>query len=209
MARVAYDHLTKEAPHALKIANDMLAVYSGSNSESTHLEKDYPFVECATFADEIKAHGGSYQSDWHFIDTPYLDEGDSIDDYPEYQFKDENIGTVIPAIIAWLKESPGYKDSFVYKNIIAHVSEEEQAKSYALRLLIHYVGDLHQPLHATSRVDHKYPKGDQGGNFFHVAEEDGVKNLHSVWDSMVYEYTGKTILVIFYLVLNTLLLAIR
>jgi hypothetical protein len=57
---VAYDHLQKEAPHALTAANDMLAVYSHAQSSMTHLEKDHPFVECATFADEIKAHGGSY-----------------------------------------------------------------------------------------------------------------------------------------------------
>lgn len=52
----------------------------------THLEGQYPFVECATFADEIKAKGGSWQSGWHFIDTPNLDEGGSISDYPGFKF---------------------------------------------------------------------------------------------------------------------------
>lgn len=36
-------------------------------------ELDYPFVESSTFADYIKMRGGSWQSDWHFVDTPYLD----------------------------------------------------------------------------------------------------------------------------------------
>ena len=67
--------------------------------------------------------------------------------------------------------------------------DENDAKSYALRLLIHYVGDIHQPLHATSRLDDKYPKGDAGGNFFKLPSEKSVTNLHAAWDSMVYEYT--------------------
>jgi len=56
--------------------------------------------------------------------------------------------------------------------------------------LIHYVGDIHQPLHATSRVDHEYPKGDFGGNTVHLPQKDGVANLHALWDSVSYEFSG-------------------
>jgi len=59
-----------------------------------------------------------------------------------------------------------------------------------MRLLIHYVGDIHQPLHATARVNHDYPSGDRGGNSFPVAPRDGAKNLHAVWDSVAYEFSG-------------------
>eukprot|EP00347_Sterkiella_histriomuscorum_P010921 403374421 len=189
VARVAYNHLQSEAPEALKAANDMLAVYSKSNPSMTKLEGDYPFVECATFADEIKAKGGAFQSGWHFIDTPYLDQGGSISDYPQFKFDENHIGKVIPAIVDWLSGTEGYENSFVYQAVQQHVENEEEGKSYALRLLIHYLGDIHQPLHATSRVDHQYPKGDAGGNFFHVAQKGEVKNLHSLWDSVVYEFT--------------------
>jgi len=34
---------------------------------------------------------------------------------------------------------------------------EADGISTALRLLLHYAGDIHQPLHATSRVDNTYP----------------------------------------------------
>jgi len=67
---------------------------------------------------------------------------------------------------------------------------EEEKQSYALRLLIHYIGDIHQPLHATSRVDKNYPKGDAGGNFVPIPIKNGAKNLHSVWDSVIYLYTA-------------------
>jgi hypothetical protein len=58
-----------------------------------------------------------------------------------------------------------------------------------MRFLIHYVGDVHQPLHGSSRVDKEYPEGDRGGNSFPVPSIDGAKNLHSVWDSVAYEFT--------------------
>jgi len=52
--------------------------------------------------------------------------------------------------------------------------------------LIHYTGDIHQPLHAANRVDSEFPAGDRGGNSFPVKSHDGAKNLHAVWDSVAY-----------------------
>lgn len=51
----------------------------------------------------------------------------------------------------------------------------------ALRFLIHFVGDLHQPLHA---ADH----GDRGGNQLAVQFFDQRRNLHWVWDVGLLEY---------------------
>lgn len=59
-----------------------------------------------------------------------------------------------------------------------------------MRFIIHYVGDMHQPLHSTTRVDHKYPKGDFGGNLVYLPDREGAHNLHAVWDSVGYEFTG-------------------
>lgn len=59
-----------------------------------------------------------------------------------------------------------------------------------MRLLIHYVGDIHQPLHCTSRVNKNYPKGDRGGNDVPIKARGEVNELHAVWDSVVYEYEG-------------------
>ena len=60
---------------------------------------------------------------------------------------------------------------------------EEIGKSMAIRLLIHYVGDFHQPLHCATRVNKNYPKGDLGGNMFKLTEDD-LGELHAVWDSI-------------------------
>jgi hypothetical protein len=63
---------------------------------------------------------------------------------------------------------------------------EADGLSTAMRLLLHYAGDIHQPLHATSRVNHEYTQGDRGGNSVALPSVSGAKNLHSVWDSVVY-----------------------
>ena len=37
-----------------------------------------------------------------------------------------------------------------------------------LRFLIHVIGDIHQPLHASTFFSDEYPDGDMGGNKFYV-----------------------------------------
>jgi hypothetical protein len=57
----------------------------------TPSERDHPFVECGRFADEIRmdpAKNGTWQFNWHFVDTPYFDQGGNVNDYPN--FKKEN-----------------------------------------------------------------------------------------------------------------------
>ena len=50
---------------------------------------------------------------------------------------------------------------------------------YDLPWLVHLEGDLHQPLHCTSRFLKSQPEGDAGGNLVFVTPG---RNLHSVWD---------------------------
>jgi len=57
-------------------------------------------------------------------------------------------------------------------NKLSHQEEmtDLDGLSIALRLVIHYCGDIHQPLHSTARVDSNYPRGDFGGNTFYIPE---------------------------------------
>jgi len=50
-----------------------------------------------------------------------------------------------------------------------------------LRFLIHFFGDVHQPLHCATRVSNANPQGDRGGNLV-LIKGVGAKNLHSYWD---------------------------
>ena len=67
-------------------------------------------------------------------------------------------------------------------------NNDARGRSYALRLLIHYLGDVHQPLHSLSRVNPEFPAGDRGGNDFKLPSHYGAKELHAVWDSVLYEF---------------------
>jgi nuclease S1 len=52
----------------------------------------------------------------------------------------------------------------------------DKARLKALKYLIHFVGDIHQPLHAGYRDD-------RGGNQFQLRAFMRGSNLHAVWDS--------------------------
>jgi len=59
-ARIAYDILEKESPDTLSKVESMLTPLQLCYEEITKKEGNYAFVECATFADDIKAEGGEY-----------------------------------------------------------------------------------------------------------------------------------------------------
>ena len=56
MARHAQAILEKEAPQALDSALAELATLTEDFPSYTPSEKNHPFTECASFADEIKSH---------------------------------------------------------------------------------------------------------------------------------------------------------
>ena len=62
---------------------DILRNSTDINISALKKEKDYSFVECAIFADSIKGRrsGFNFQANWHFMNTPYLDEDQNIDKY--------------------------------------------------------------------------------------------------------------------------------
>jgi hypothetical protein len=53
--------------------------------------------------------------------------------------------------------------------------EEVQALSF----VVHFIGDVHQPLHAADR------NGDLGGNAEHVRFFNQIGKLHGIWDSQI------------------------
>lgn len=71
---------------------------------------------------------------------------------------------------------------------IEHFREQAQTgadpvqRAEALAYLIHLVGDIHQPLHASNYYGPGYESGDQGGGKVPFVTE-WTKNLHQYWDS--------------------------
>lgn len=60
--------------------------------------------------------------------------------------------------------------------LLADPKANDNQKVMALMFVVHFVGDIHQPLHNSYRLD-------KGGNDFPVVVGGRDYNLHSVWDS--------------------------
>lgn len=94
---------------------------------------------------------------WHYIDIPL--DARSIDmarDCPQGN-----------CVIGKIEE---------YERVLKDSHSSEANRRLALRFLIHFVGDLHQPLHCEDN-------NDKGGNMVQVTFFGQPSNLHSVWDS--------------------------
>jgi hypothetical protein len=67
-----------------------------------------------------------------------------------------------------------------YVGVLRDRSQSNAARREALKFVVHFVGDIHQPLHAGYRDD-------KGGNTYQVQYQGKGTNLHKVWDSkMLY-----------------------
>lgn len=69
-----------------------------------------------------------------------------------------------------------------------------ELKAIGLTWILHLVGDIHQPLHASGRMTPRDPFGDAGGNLF-IADTTRGKNhgelkrsLHSLWDGIITDF---------------------
>jgi hypothetical protein len=119
----------------------------------------------SNWADFIKSDPNySYLSSWHYID---LDKTYTYPDLQVYLNHDTTVNayTKLNFLIAELKK----KDLASNKKLLY------------LRMLIHIVEDVHQPLH----VGHT---SDKGGNDIKVTWNGNPSNLHSVWDSGLIEF---------------------
>lgn len=120
---------------------------------------------CANWGDFIKSDSTyNYMYNWHFVNLPSGLTKDGI-----YTFLDDekspNLYNKIPDLIAVLKKT----------------SSTASEKKLALRMLVHMMGDMVQPMH----VGHKE---DMGGNRVSVLWFNQKSNLHRVWDEQLIEY---------------------
>lgn len=70
-----------------------------------------------------------------------------------------------------------------YQRILADRSRPREERADALRFVVHFVGDVHQPLHASF-------KPDKGGNTVQLRYGRENWKLHAVWDSLLLKSTG-------------------
>ncbi|MDX6746874.1 S1/P1 nuclease [Polaribacter sp. PL03] len=114
----------------------------------------------STYADEIKSDRAfSKYYSWHYVNMN-LDE--SYADTAKNPKGD--IVTGINKCIEVLKDK----------------TSSNEDKSFHLKMLVHFVGDLHQPMHIGQRED-------KGGNTIQVQWFGQGTNLHAVWDTKMIE----------------------
>jgi len=127
-----------------------------------------PFADASTWPDDVRY--SLKNGPWHYIDIPR-----GAPRGPIAQFCG-NQGCVTEAIAEQLA-------------ILKDKNADARNRADAVRYIIHFVGDLHMPLHATTNDD-------EGGNcvpvryFRRRAHENGnsfTPNLHSLWDTAILE----------------------
>ena len=76
-----------------------------------------------------------------------------------------------------------------FEKVLRDPAVSDTEKSIAHAWFLHIGGDIHQPLHTSSRVTDREPNGDLGGNTVQITPEGTPRadqqNLHWFWDSIV------------------------
>lgn len=146
-------------------------------------EQEWLFEHASVWPDAVRDFKGELRSEyhhapWHYINTPlFLSTQDERAMQPHLRHlnlshqrpnaaeRDMNVVQVIRFIRSAELEprlSPGERAIY-------------------LCWLIHAVGDIHQPLHATELfTPHLFPKGDNGGNGVRTSQH---QDLHALWDT--------------------------
>jgi hypothetical protein len=133
-------------------------------------------ADIASWADEVRRDRPGTSS-WHYVDIPYEAKGyDAARDCKPTDRGD--------CVIAEIDRAEG---------VLRDTSQSKANRAEALKFLVHFVGDLHQPLHAIERSDPVTGKGDRGGNEVHVTFFGTPTNLHAVWDSGIVAHGSVTL----------------
>lgn len=123
----------------------------------------------ATWADHIRPLASfkktfPHNDKWHFIDTPYMQEKVDLD-------RDGINGDNVVSKVG------------DFKKMLADTTVAKEQRRDALLFVIHFVGDMHQPLHCIDRDD-------RGGNEIKISingSHQRESNLHSFWDTTAVE----------------------
>lgn len=184
IAALAYARLDPEIREAVDRLIKLNPEYAAWTADLADEDKaQVAFVRAATWADDIKSDP-EYARDnvgdptagrnigyadhlvhdyWHHIDIPFSPDGTEVTlpDVP-------NALTQVEALSATLASDAS-----------------DDLKSYDLVWLAHLVGDLHQPLHATTRFTDGLDD-DHGGNAETVQPTNGpAVTLHAYWDGLL------------------------
>ncbi len=122
------------------------------------------FRTASVWADD---HKSSADAHWHYINWFFKVDGSDGSGKP----REENV--------VWAIEK--------FRALLSDTASTKGQRAQAMVWLLHFVGDIHQPMHSVARESAAHPTGDRGGNEFSITSPDSitppVRNLHFLWDS--------------------------
>ena len=131
----------------------------------------------ATWADAYRGAGHRETAQWHFVDQE-LDRPDLASacfGRPPLNAAPASAGPANDCVVDKIDE---------FTAELANPATAPSERLLALKFVLHFVGDVHQPLHAS---DHQ----DRGGNCVRIAlGGPRTSNLHAYWDTGVLEPLG-------------------
>lgn len=127
------------------------------------------FVTASCWPDRMKSRRCMLFNRWHYIDRPWDPDG-ILDADRERELHGrlsrEHAGWVIRQTQAMLRSQKAGPFE----------------RAFAIRFLMHCVGDLHMPLHCIYRVTTDYPESDWAAGAVQMAGPN-PSNLHTFWDA--------------------------
>jgi len=181
VAEVAQRHLTPQAQHAVK------KILNGET-----------LGRIATWPDYIRSEPEwDFAKPWHFITVDVHTTVDAVLAESNENPKIDNVVEAIEYFSALLQEVDPKGEEFMQLLETQHKAQAKDGKedvktlklyqdsivATALSFLVHFVGDVHQPLHV-GRAE------DRGGNSIRVLWFSEDSNLHTVWDTGLIENEG-------------------
>ncbi len=155
IAHIAYEHLTPRAKQAV----DKLTW----TQEDQAFSGQSRFQYISTWADYTRSQGDHRFDRCHYIGLPISADGTKI--------KPPRNPNVV-----WAIENA--------ETTLKNTASSEEDKRLQLKLLVHFVGDAHQPLHTVNRYSRYNKRGDGGGNGMKI-KAPYANNLHKYWDDGV------------------------
>lgn len=159
VAALAWDYLTPD------VRNTITSLLSQDKDTLTPPD----FVSRSTWADSWRAAGHKETGEWHFVDIE-LDHPDLAQAC--YNFPAQTgLASAGPAQDCVVNKLPQFEKELADRTTLT------AERILALKYIVHFVGDIHQPLHAADNHD-------KGGNCVRIAlGGPRTTNLHSYWDT--------------------------
>ena len=184
IARVSEVSLSKNKKQLDQINAILLSVegegtypyIKGSGYSTVEVQKAN-LITVSSWFDDVTHKGSEMKQmkQWHFVDYPIASE-EVLKVKKEFH-TEYNVTSALRDCIEALKNPT--TTSFWVLNFI-------------FRALIHFVGDIHTPVHCSERheLSGDSAEGDRGANNFKLTVNgySNVNNLHKVWDSACLEY---------------------